>query len=61
MGDIYFQVDRYPDEENPTDIAFTPVNEEPIPKEYLRFKSDIEAFVSTIKVLFKDDKEVKSR
>lgn len=61
MGNIYFQVDKYPDEKNPTDIAFIPVNDEVIPKEYLRFKSDIEAFVSTIKILFKDDNIVKSK
>ena len=55
MSDPYFDISRYP-KDNPTDIAFTPINKDVVPKDYLKFKSDVEAFVSTNKVLFKDDK-----
>ena len=47
MADPYFLVSKYPDENNPTDIAFTPVNKKTIPKDYLWFKSDVEAFIAT--------------
>lgn len=56
MVETYFLVSKYPNDSNPTDIAFTPVNKTVIPKEYLRFKSDVETFISTIKVLFNKDK-----
>ena len=55
MVDSYFTVSKYPDSDKPTDIAFSPINKTLIPKEYLEFKSDVEAFVSTIKVLFNKD------
>ena len=55
MADSYFRVSKYPSESKPTDIAFTPVNQKAIPKEYLRFKSDVESFVSTINLLFGKD------
>lgn len=58
MADYYFVVSKYPEENNPTDIAFTPVNKKPIPKDYLKFKSDVESFISTIKVLFSRDKAI---
>ncbi|KYL35685.1 hypothetical protein A2I96_13405 [Pseudoalteromonas tetraodonis] len=54
MSDPYFDISRYP-KDSPTDIAFTPISKDVVPKEYLKFKSDVEAFISTNKVLFKDD------
>lgn len=61
MADSYFIVSKYPNDSDPTDIAFTPVNQKVIPKEYLRFKADVEAFVSTIKLLFSKDKDTWSQ
>lgn len=61
MADPYFLVSKYPDENKPTDIAFTPVNKKTIPKEYLRFKADVEAFIATINVLFSKDKDTQSQ
>ena len=58
MSDPYFDVSRYP-EDNPTEIAFRPVSQKAVPKEYLKFKSDIEAFISTSNVLFKDDPDTR--
>ena len=56
MAELYFLVSKFPNEETPTDIAFIPVNKGPIHKEYLKFKSDVEIVVSTIKALFNKDK-----
>lgn len=55
MADAYFLVSKYPNDDEPTDVAFTPINIGVIPKEYLSFKAEVESFVSTIKVLFAED------
>lgn len=52
MSEKYFHVSRHPNDQYPTDVAFTPINSTPIPKKYLDFKSDIEAFVGTINHLY---------
>ena len=52
MTEKYFHISRHPDNQAPTDVAFTPVNSNPIPKKYLDFKSDIEAFVAAISHLY---------
>jgi len=59
MAEPYFLVSKYPDENSPSDIAFTPINQKAIPKEYLRFKADVEVLISTTNALFSNDKSIR--
>jgi hypothetical protein len=53
----YFDITKYPNNEVPEDIGFTPINDKPIPKNYLTFKSEVEKFISTINKLYKSDRK----
>lgn len=56
MTECYFKISKYPkNSDSPKDIGFTPVNESPIPKEYLKFKSDVESLITTINNIFEND------
>ncbi len=55
MSEKYFHVSRHPNDQHSTDVAFTPINSNPIPKKYLDFKSDIESFIVAIDHLYAKD------
>ncbi|EPP4091715.1 hypothetical protein HJ001_24225 [Vibrio parahaemolyticus] len=56
MTERYFHVSKYPQgDDKPRDIGFSPINDKPIPKEYLKFKSDVESLITTINNIFDDE------
>lgn len=52
MPSLLFDVQKYPSDDKPSDIAFTPVGTEKIHKDFLSFKSDVEVFLLTINALY---------
>lgn len=52
MASLLFDVRKYPSDDKPNDIAFVPVGTEKIHKDFLAFKSDVEAFLITINTLY---------
>ncbi|ELY4324052.1 hypothetical protein SMZ17_004216, partial [Cronobacter turicensis] len=59
MNEKYFLVSKYPDDVNPTDIAFEPVAKEKVPDDFLSFKTDIEKVLKTINVLYENEVQKK--